>query len=92
MSWVEQIVLRAPRGDEVVIESSLAAATSGLDAIDGLVAASAHRHASIHGDYLVLLVWDAPLPASGSPLGLHITASLARIGLVDHAVWPGQGE
>jgi len=92
MTWMEQIVVRTPQRPEAEVWRRLADLTSGLDEVFGLVAVSVFRNATVHGDYALLLVWNEPLLATGSSLGLRITATLARIGLVDHTVWAEQGE
>ncbi|KPK21792.1 MAG: hypothetical protein AMK69_20985 [Nitrospira bacterium SG8_3] len=88
MEWVEFIKLQAPEAQEEEVTQEIGNLSELLRKTAGLVEFGVFGHASIHGDFAILLSWDTDHPQiEGSSVALSLTEALKKFGLVDYSAW-----
>jgi hypothetical protein len=88
MEWVEFVKLQAPGAKEKEVTQELGTFSKSLGNPSGLVAVKMFYHASVHGDFAILLLWDTDqLLTQGSPVALGLIEDLKKFGLVDYSAW-----
>jgi hypothetical protein len=56
--------------------------------LSALVAWDVLQHATVRGDFSVLIQWDSPqMERDGSPLARRLATEISLVGVVDHSVW-----
>jgi hypothetical protein len=88
MRWLEFIKVQAAatRGQAAV--PKLLDLVSDLKKTPGLVEVDVCDHASVYGDFAILLLWDTDQSQrGGSPVGLNLKQALKKFGLVSHSAW-----
>jgi len=88
MKWLEFIRVQAASIPQESVAFRLLAFAKSLENTPGLSAADVYAHASVNGDFAISLLWDTDQPQPmGSILGLNLSETLKKYGLVDHSVW-----
>ena len=92
MEWVEFIKLQAPEAQEEEVTEEIGDLSELIRKTAGLVEFGVFGHASIHGDFAILLSWDTEQPQiEGSSVALSLTEALKKFGLVDYSAWIRRG-
>lgn len=87
MRWLEVIKAQAAARRQAAVPELLDL-VSDLKKIPGIVEVDVCDHASVYGDFAILLLWDTDqCQRRGSPVGLNLMQALKKFGLVSHAVW-----
>jgi hypothetical protein len=88
MRWLEFIKIQAAATQGQAVVPKLLDLVSDLKKTPGLVEASVCGHASVYGDFAILLLWDTDQSQRrGSPVGLNLNQFLKKFGLLSHSVW-----
>jgi len=88
MRWLEFIKVQAAATQGQTTVPKLLDLVSDLKKMPGLVEADVCGHASVYGDFAILLLWDTDQSQRrGSPVGLNLNQALKKFGLVSHSVW-----
>jgi hypothetical protein len=88
MLWME--FLRVRTGGSAETDFRLRAAKFEAEAgkLSALVAWDVLRHATVRGDFSILIQWDSPqMETDGSPLARKLAEDMSVVGVVDHSVW-----
>jgi hypothetical protein len=92
MEWVEFIKLQAPEAQEEEVTQEIGNLSELLRKTTGLLEVDVFSHASIHGDFAILLSWDTDqTQIEGSSVALSLTEALKKFGLVDYSAWIRRG-
>jgi hypothetical protein len=84
MIWMEFIKVQTSRTKVTALLRNFVAE---CEKCHGLVKARVFSHARV-GDCSLCLLWNTSRPEpQGSSIGLHLSSTLQRYGLVDHSVW-----
>ena len=84
MKWMEFIKVQTARSN---VAAKLLNIVTECKKCHGLLEARVFNHASV-GDCSLCLLWNTDMPEpQGSSVGLHLSNTLKKYGLVDHSVW-----
>ncbi len=88
MIWLEHIRLRAGAATVPEVLKIMASLNVEIRKNTRLYDWHLFHHASISGDFSILLYWDtASADPKGSALALTLVNTLSSLGIVDHAIW-----
>jgi hypothetical protein len=84
MRWIEVIKIQTARSN---MAAKLLGFVTECKKCSGMLEARVFRHAKV-GDFSLCLIWVTDQPElQGSSVGLHLSNTLKKDGLVDHSVW-----
>ena len=88
MHWMEHLRVRTGRSAENDFRKSTAKFEAEAKKFDALVSWSVLRHATIEGDFSIILHWNSPqVEVNGSYLARTLAEHISILGMVDHSVW-----
>lgn len=88
MHWMEHLKVRTGGNAESDFRKIAAKFETEAKRSDALVSWSVLRHATVKGDFSVLLHWNSSqAEVNGSCLARTLAGHLSIIGVVDHSVW-----
>jgi hypothetical protein len=88
MFWMEFLRVRTGASAENDFRMRADKFDAEAGKLDALVAWDVHRHATIRGDFSILIQCDSPqIQRDGSPLARRLAEDMSLVGVVDHSVW-----
>ena len=88
MKWLEIIELRAGSNNMERLEGILQSLVESFNDGNHQGKIKIYQRHTIHSDYCIHLIHRSKEPdTTGSPLGLHLAASLKQFGLLNHEIW-----
>ena len=88
MKWIEFLKVQAAGTQGQRATPELSELIADIREKPGLVEADIYGHATVYGDFAVLLLWNTEQPPQeGSMAGLNLKQILKTYGLVNHTVW-----
>lgn len=88
MHWMEHLRVRTGGSSENDFRKIAAGFEAEAKKMAALVSLSVLRHATVDGDFSILLHWHSSrVEVNGSCLTQTLAGQLSGIGVVDHSVW-----
>ena len=88
MLWMETIRLRSGNSAQSQVLTLIGTFEKEMRKSKTLVNWQVYRHATISGDFFILLQWDTDrVAAEASLLAYNLINMLSSEGVVDHSVW-----